>query len=124
MNSPLVIEQAKRLVALPEFQACPDEESRIDFLYQRIYQRPPRPEEIKLGSEFVASAPESPTTSNNDAAVRPISNEISADRPMRFAQLGPQGRKGRGVMRKRAPLKSWEEYAHALLQANEASFVN
>ena len=26
--------------------------------------------------------------------------------------------------RKRAPLTSWEEYAQALLQANETSFIN
>src|SRR6516225_6444719 len=42
MNSPLVIEQAKRLVTLPEFQSCSDDESKIDFLYQRIYQRLPK----------------------------------------------------------------------------------
>jgi len=28
------------------------------------------------------------------------------------------------VFKKREPLKAWEEYAHALLQANETSFVN
>lgn len=124
MNSPLVIEQAKRLVALPEFQACPDEEAKIDFLYERIYQRPARPEEVKLGSEFVAGAPESAPASDRDLALRPISNESGPDRPLRFAQAGQPGRKNRGFGRKRAPLKAWEEYAHALLQANETSFVN
>jgi hypothetical protein len=123
MNSPLVIEQAKRLVALPDFQACADDEAKINFLYQRIYQRPPRPEEVKLGSEFVAGAPEPGTTKpDSDLALRPISNETGpAAKPVRF---GPPGRKGRGIYRKRAPLKAWEEYTHALLQANEASFVN
>ena len=28
------------------------------------------------------------------------------------------------AFKRREPLKAWEEYAHALLQANEASFVN
>jgi hypothetical protein len=121
MNSPLVIEQAKRLVSLPEFQACSDDEVKIDFLYQRIYQRLPKPEEVKLGSEFVAGSPDPETSSGRDLALQPISNESTPDRPMRF---GAPGRKGRGVVRKRAPLKAWEEYAHALLQANEASFVN
>jgi hypothetical protein len=121
MNSPLVIEQAKRLVALPDFQACSEDDSKIDFLYERIYQRPPRPEELKLGSEFVAGAAEPERVSDRDSSVRPVSNEATQARPIR---LGEPGRKGRGVGRKRQPLKAWEEYAHALLQANEASFVN
>jgi hypothetical protein len=42
---------------------------------------------------------------------------------MRFARQ--QGRKQGGfAFRRREPLKPWEEYAHALLQANETSFVN
>jgi len=120
MNSPLVIEQAKRLVALPEFQACSDDEARIAFLYRRVFQRPPRPEEIKLGSEFVAAAPEADKASAPDLELQPISNQPERPRP-----FGAPGRKGRGAnMRKRAPLRAWEEYAHALLQANETSFVN
>jgi hypothetical protein len=121
MNSPLVIEQAKRLVTLPEFQSCSDDESKIDFLYERIYQRPPRTEEVKLGSEFIAGAREPQTTNASDLALKPISNQITQSRPMAFGQ---PGRKGGPVGRRRAPLKAWEEYAHALLQANEASFVN
>jgi hypothetical protein len=122
MNSPLVIEQAKKLVALPEFVARADDEAKIDFLYERIYQRPPRPEETKLGSEFVAEAPEPEKLSGHDSALRPVSNPGPEMRPM---PLGEPGRnKGRAIGRKRAPLKAWEEYAHALLQANETSFVN
>jgi hypothetical protein len=121
MNSPLVIEQAKRLVALPEFLACADDDSRIEFLYRRVFQRPPRPEELKLGSDFVAGAPETDSASARDLALQPISNQSEPPR----RPFGPPGRKGRGFTeRKRAPLKAWEEYAHALLQANETSFVN
>ena len=121
MNSPLVIEQAKKLVALPEFLASSDDASRIDFLYERIYQRPPRPEEVSLGEDFVSetAAPEKMPAA--DRELRPVSNEGNQSRPM---PLGEPGRKGRPFGRKRAPLKSWEEYAHALLQANETSFVN
>jgi hypothetical protein len=122
MNSPLVIEQAKRLVALPEFQACSDDDSRIEFLYRRVFQRPPKPEEVKLGSEFVAGAPAAEAASARNLDLQPISNQTD---PVRPGPFGPPGRKGnRGIMRKRAPLKAWEEYAHALLQANETSFVN
>ncbi len=121
MNSPLVIEQAKKLVALPEFLSCSDEAERIRFLYERIYQRPPRPEEVSLGEDFVSETAPTEKVSMSDRALRPVSNEGTESRPM---LLGEPGRKGRGFGRKRAPLKAWEEYAHALLQANETSFVN
>src|SRR5207237_9224222 len=48
MNSPLVVEQAKKLVKLPDFSACQDDTARITFLYERAYQRPPSPEDITL----------------------------------------------------------------------------
>jgi len=121
MNSPLVIEQAKKLVALSEFVSCSDDEAKINFLYNRIYQRPPRPEEAKLGVEFVAEAPDPERVSERESALRPVSNSGTESRPM---PLGEPGRKGKAAGRKRAPLKAWEEYAHALLQANETSFVN
>src|SRR5207237_6705109 len=37
MNSPLVVEAAKKLAALPDFEKCADDNTRIQFLYQRIY---------------------------------------------------------------------------------------
>ena len=121
MNSPLVIEQAKKLVALPEFLVCSDESAKIDFLYERIYQRPPRPEEVKLGQEFIADSPLPENGPGHDTALRPTSGQGEQSKPM---PLGDPGRKGRPMPRKRAPLRTWEEYAHALLQANETSFVN
>jgi hypothetical protein len=122
MNSPLVVEQAKRLAALPEFLACIDESTRIRFLYERIYQRPPRPEEEKLGLEFIDDTPEPEKVSSGENAVRPISNENGAF-PPKPGPRPPFRRRG-AIERKRQPLNAWEEYAHALLQANEASFVN
>ena len=120
MNSPLVIEQAKRLVALPAFRECQDDSARIQFLYERIYQRPARPEEVSLGTEFVAGAPESEKMADDTTALRPIAD---TGRPLRPRPFGPGGRGG-NAMRRRPPLKAWEEYAHALLQANETSFLN
>ncbi len=122
MNSPLVVEQAKHLVALPEFSACKDDNARVEFLYRRVYQRPPRPEEIKLGLEFVdeSSAPEK--TSANRPGLRQVSNDEPKFRPRPFGR--GQGRRPGGPERRRNPLTAWEEYAHALLQANETSFVN
>jgi mono/diheme cytochrome c family protein len=116
MNSPLVVEQAKKLVAIAEFQTCQDDAGRIKFLYERIYQRPPRPEEVALGVEFVAQAADATKLAAEEPPVQKISNEGKRAKRADMRKGGPN--------RKREPLKIWEEYAHALIQANEASFVN
>jgi hypothetical protein len=109
MNSPLVINLARRLVAMPAFVDSADDADRLNFLYERIYQRPPNDEEIQLGLEFVNQTP--------------IREDVS-DLPNGDTQKQPPGKgKGNGG-RRRAPLTSWEEYAQALLQANETSFLN
>ena len=125
MNSPVVVEQAKKLVSLKPFEACADDEGRVQFLYERIYQRPARPEEIKLGLEFVSQEPSTEKIAADDSAVRPVSDGPRRLGPKQFAkqQRFERGRNS-DAGRKRAPLTSWQEYAHALMQANEASFVN
>jgi hypothetical protein len=122
MNSPLVVEQAKPLVGLPEFEECKDDNSRIQFLYERIYQRPPRPEEARLGLEFVAAAAVPATAAAEEGQVQQVSNDDKTLRPRQAARQ--QFRRGGATQRRREPLKPWEEYAHALLQANETSFLN
>jgi mono/diheme cytochrome c family protein len=124
MNSPLVVEQAKNVVALPAFSTCETDEAKINFLYERMYQRPARPEEIALGIEFITQPQEKEPEAKDE--IIPVSN--TEDRRARKKQPAkqPMRRAGGGGndFRKRAPLKTWEEYAHALLQGNEASFVN
>jgi hypothetical protein len=123
MNSPLVIEQAKRLVALSEFKSCKDEEARIQFLYERIYQRLPKLEEIGIGLEFVAQAPAPRAVALSADEVRPVSNGGRRFGPKQIARQRFE-RNRTGDTGPREPLTAWEEYAHALLQANEASFIN
>ncbi len=126
MNSSLVIETAKKLVALPEFQSCGEDAARIHFLYNRIWQRQPRADELQLGLEFVNREQTSLKTGLAEDSVQPVSNdsgELKKPGPKFAARQ--QLRKGAGSgLRRREPLKIWEEYAHALLQANETSFVN
>ena len=123
MNSPLVVEQARKLVALAEFSACEDDTTRIQLLYQRVYQRPPKPEEISLGLEFVRGTRAAENAVAETDALQQVLNDGPRSRPRRFAMQA--GRKqGDNGFRKRPPLRPWEEYAHALLQANETSFVN
>jgi hypothetical protein len=107
---------------LPGFEVCEDDEARIQFLYERIYQRSPRPEEIKLGQEFVAEAPPPKPAAAQVDEVRPVANDGNRPRPKQFPRQ--QMRRERENSRQAAPLTAWEEYAHALLQANETSFVN
>ena len=114
MNSPIVIELAKRLVAMPEFVGNTDDTDRLKFLYDRIYQRPPSDEETALGLEFVQ---QTPLREELPAAIVASNDDAKKNRP------GQRNRPGANAG-KRAPLTSWQEYAQALLQANETSFVN
>ena len=93
---------------------------------ERVYQRPPDPEEIKLGLEFIAETPQTePVAAQDRNLAQSVANDGDALRKKQAAMQ--QARKGNGNgngLRKRPPLNAWEEYAHALLQANEVSFVN
>jgi len=116
MNNPLVINLAKRLVAMREFLDLSDDEAKLQFLYERIYQRLPEPVETQLGLEFVNS-----TQLLDD----PANTVAAAPAPVKLdAQGKPIKRPGNNGPKKPAPLTAWQEYAQALLQANEASFVN
>ncbi len=113
MNSPLVIEQARSLVGRPDFKSLTTDEERVKLLYELVYQREPKPTEIQLAVSFIAASP--------DFEIVPkmaIPKRVNAVREKRlegsFASIPTD----------RQPLTPWEKYAHALLQANEAIFVN
>ncbi len=120
MNSPIIIDLARRLVAMPEFVENVDDNWRLNFLYERIYQRPPGPEESQLGLEFVNQTP------LRDELPPALAGNVSDDGKKN--KLGKKNRQQPAVAssasKKHAPLTSWEEFAQALLQANETSFVN
>jgi hypothetical protein len=131
MNSPIVVESAKNLVGQKSFSALSTDEDRVSFLYAAIYQRKPSAEEIQLGLEFVSQPPSqervasmlpAPFVGGNGRKgpnkPGPNANMLAANRPGLMKRLGQQGTPSR------APLNAWQEYAHALLQANEFSFVN
>ena len=125
MNSPVVVEQAKRLVSLKAFDDCVNDKARIQFLYERIYQRPARPEEIKLAQEFIAqTSPPAERVAAADTSTQPVSNGPRRLGPKQLAKQQKFGNNKIADNRPRAPLTAWQEYAHALLQANEASFLN
>ena len=53
MNSLLVIEQARNVIDRPEFKKAGNDVEKIRALYELIYQRWPKPEEIKLAQDFI-----------------------------------------------------------------------
>ena len=127
MNSPIVVESAKNLVGRKQFAALATEEDRVRFLYETIYQRRPSAEEIQLGLEFVAQEPSQQRVAASAPTVMP--NARKGQKPVGpAAQTMMQNRRARlaaqAPAKSRAPLNAWQEYAHALFQANEFSFVH
>ena len=53
LNSGFVVQQAKSLTANTNFQTFPDADKRVDFLYERIFQRPPVKDELKAADRFL-----------------------------------------------------------------------
>ena len=125
MNSPLVVEAAKSLVSRTDFRLRSTIESRISFLYEMLFQRPPRSDELRLGVEFVSQKP------SQEHVTRVANADFKKARQLRergdfkdLMKLRQESRRGgRPDFAPRDPLTAWEEYAHALLQANELIFV-
>jgi mono/diheme cytochrome c family protein len=124
MNNPLVVELARRLVNEQEFKDLQGREPRIQFLYERIYQREPTDVEIKLGDRYIEDtpAPDQITEASREEAQQqrderknPKPGLKKTGRSMAMASLGPQQLR---------PIGAWVKYAHILLQANEAIFIN
>jgi hypothetical protein len=133
MNSPLVIEQVRNVVNREAFQDLASDQTRIQYLYDLFFQRPPSDTEIKVGADFIASfqAGASPP----EPAAAPGRGARGAGAPGARGgaaqgagpQAGARGQQGRGrgaAQPPRLPLTGWQEYAHALLLTNEASFLN
>jgi hypothetical protein len=123
MNSPLVVEQARNVVVRPDVTACASDEEKIQRLYEIIYQRPPRPEEIQIGLTFLEDAA---TPADASPAVVVARGGRGKGRPLDQAGTRRDAFKSarQAGVREMKPLDAWAEYAHALMLANEASFVN
>jgi len=116
MNNSLVIEQARKIVERTDFKSVEDDEKRIAFLYSLIYQRPPTGQEVQLGLAFFE---ESPAAGANAPAAKPAGPAA----PVKVAAAKKFQPAARPVFTPR-PLSAWAEYAHALILANEFTFVN
>ncbi len=132
MNSPLVVETARKLVERPEFQQLTSDEERVASLFLAVYQRPPSAQETRLCLHYVETNPGGmkapPPTAATAAADRQAQQQ--AKQAAQVAQNGalrknaPQLEAGAAAFRSRAPLDAWTKLAHALFQTNEAVFIN
>jgi hypothetical protein len=58
MNSPFVIEQARRLVKRDEVERAGSRAEKIQALHRLVWQRPTDRGEIQLAEKFIASQPQ------------------------------------------------------------------
>ena len=120
MNSPMVVETAKKVIAQQRFAKFPTDAQRMNYLYWLIYQRPPTDPETQYALRFIAATP------------RPQNTAQKAAPPVQVqARFQRQGKKGNRYddsppvsNEPRAPLSGWQELAHALLMTNEAYYIN
>ena len=120
LNSPMVVDIARKMVARQEFASATDDLARIGALYSVIFQRAPRPEETKLGLAYIDEVKR--TLANGPALVetpqprRRGANNNPSD--------GRSAIQNQGEKVDRRPLTEWEQYAQALLFANEVVYMN
>ncbi len=134
MNSPLVIETARKLVHRPEFLDLASDQDRVNSLYLAVFQRPPSAQETRLCLHYVETNPggtstdtpaETPASLAADKAAErqaQVAARVAADGAMR--KNSPQIEAGAVAFRSRAPLDAWTKLAHSLFQTNEAIFIN
>ncbi len=128
MNSPLVVETARKLTHQPSFSDLSTDEARVKALYLAVFQREPTDAEISLGLAYVRANPtgldlEVPQTPAMKAAQNRRRNQrqaMAAGKSMKFADQRPIGTS----VEQGGPVDAWTKLAHALFQTNEAVYVN
>jgi hypothetical protein len=94
-------------------------------IYRIIFQRAPRPDEIRLGYGFVKKedGEQDETAAAMSAKLNPKKQVNAPRRGMRNDdRFGPIKNPGERV--ERTLLTPWETYVHALLFSNEAAYLN
>ena len=133
MNSPLVIETARKLVHSPEFQEQTSDELRVATLYLAVFQRPPTPEETKLCLRYIESNPGGTSTDAPASTAQSERASKAAEMQAKLADNSMQNLRrknalqvepGAAAFKSRAPLDAWTKLAHGLFQTDEAMFLN
>ncbi len=133
MNSPMVIETARKLVDRPAFAELKDDPQRVTLLYLAIFQRWPTAREVELGLKYVQSNPTGTAVAlaSSEPASQPSPRDQARTAKKKMAEMAA-GKKGGGrfntqvggVYENSKPLDAWTKLAHALFQSNEAIFYN
>ena len=79
MNSPFVIEQARRLAQRDEVKAAANDAQKLQTLTRLVWQRLPDRDELHLGEEFFAAQPSGPASLSaleKYAQILLLSNEL------------------------------------------------
>ena len=131
MNSPLVIETARKLTHRPEFAELQSDSDRVTSLYLAIFQRPPSDKEVQLGVRYVRGNPAGKALDIPEPPARKTAREKAQEE--RKAKQAGANNKGKYAADQRpiganiafgGPEDTWTKLAHALFQTNEAMFVN
>ncbi|MBI5770536.1 MAG: PSD1 domain-containing protein [Verrucomicrobia bacterium] len=128
MNSPMVIETARKLVDRPAFAEIKSDPERVTLLYLAIFQRWPTQREVELGLKYVKANPTGTSVKLTADLAPAQQNAREARIAAKKAIAGKQGARFNtqvgGVYDNLTPLDTWTKLAHALFQSNEAMFYN
>ncbi|MFA6286308.1 MAG: PSD1 and planctomycete cytochrome C domain-containing protein [Opitutaceae bacterium] len=131
LNNPLTVDVARRIVARPEIASAPTDAARLTAIYRILFQRKPGPDELIAALNFLGevgplaapSTPAAPDKTKVKKSSVPVVAPVPA--PATMIAEGMNGPvRNTGVRVSRAPLKSWELLAQALLFSNEFVYVN
>jgi len=129
MNSPFAVDVARRVISRKEVANSPAgaDFKRVQNIYDIIYQRPPKPEEIAMATRFVSN--EIRKQAETVAAMKASSEKAQKTIEKRVTDLANSSTatkaiQNQGEIVERKPLSPWETYSQALLFSNEASYVN
>ena len=112
MNSPFLVEQVKSILARPDIAAATTDAEKVRLIFRTLFQRAPRPDELKLAEQFLTT--ESPEPKTSETSVVPIGQTDASQG--RDAKKAPTS--------KMTPLNQWERYTQVILLTNELIFVN
>jgi hypothetical protein len=133
MNSPMSVDVARKVTSRPEFEAAKDDAGRVAAIYQTLFQRAPRPEEVRFATEFLAARGAvgggaaqlaGAKAAGNDRAAIIAARRAAMKQPIKRKLNGRQAIQNEGERVERRPLTDWEQYAQALLFTNEMVYVN
>lgn len=123
MNSLLVIEQARNVIVRPEFQKATTDAARIKMLYEIIYQRWPKPEEIKLAQDFLL-ARQSVTVTKKSAFKGTVPDEDEGARKARIEEFLNRDPKSLNSKERMQQIEMKKRMAEQMMKSKQGGKLN